>query len=87
VARPGRLVAGRSYHLANMPGAGRRARLLADWNVGLLFGRDTSELGQLGHPSTLAGLHEQSSGGTTEAAAPAPADGEGRPGASYTRGQ
>jgi NADH dehydrogenase len=35
----------RTYHLALMPGWGRRARLLTDWNVGLLFGRDTSELG------------------------------------------
>lgn len=32
----------RSYHLAAMPGAGRRARLLVDWNIGLLFGRDTA---------------------------------------------
>ena len=35
----------RSYHLAAMPGVGRRARLLVDWNIGLLFGRDTAELG------------------------------------------
>jgi NADH dehydrogenase len=35
----------RSYHLAMMPGIGRRARLLVDWNIGLLFGRDTAELG------------------------------------------
>ncbi|MEA2157359.1 MAG: hypothetical protein QOE11_3499 [Solirubrobacteraceae bacterium] len=44
----------RSYHLAMMPGAGRRARLLVDWNIGLLFGRDTAELGSLGTPATLA---------------------------------
>ena len=44
----------RSYHLAMMPGAGRRARLLVDWNIGLLFGRDTAELGSLGTPTTLA---------------------------------
>jgi NADH dehydrogenase len=44
----------RSYHLAMMPGAGRRARLLVDWNIGLLFGRDTAELGSLGGPKTLA---------------------------------
>jgi NADH dehydrogenase len=44
----------RSYHLAMMPGAGRRARLLVDWNIGLLFGRDTAELGRLGEPRTLA---------------------------------
>jgi NADH dehydrogenase len=43
----------RSYHLAMMPGVGRRARLLVDWNIGLLFGRDTAELGRLGSPPTL----------------------------------
>jgi NADH dehydrogenase len=42
--RPAWLLA-RTYHLAMMPGWGRRARLLTDWNVGLVFGRDTSELG------------------------------------------
>jgi NADH dehydrogenase len=52
----------RTYHLGLMPGIGRRARLLIDWNVGLLFGRDASELGQLGHP---ARLEEHSAGGTT----------------------
>jgi NADH:ubiquinone reductase (H+-translocating) len=64
----------RSYHLAMMPGRRRRARLVADWSVALLFGRDSSELGQLGHPPQLAdpGLTEQSSGGTTP-------DGSGRP--------
>jgi NADH dehydrogenase len=56
-----------------MPGRRRRARLVADWTVGLLFGRDSSELGQLGHPPQLAGagLAEQSSGGTAP-------DGSGR---------
>jgi len=55
----------RSYHLALMPGLGRRARLLTDWTVGLLFGRDSAELGQLGHPPALeSGLLEQSAGGT-----------------------
>ncbi len=43
----------RTYHLIAMPGNKRRLRLLLDWNVGLLFGRDTSELGRLGHPSRL----------------------------------
>ena len=56
----------RTYHLAMMPGIGRRARLLTDWNVGLLFGRDLSELGQLGHPPALSGqLEGQSAGGTS----------------------
>jgi NADH:ubiquinone reductase (H+-translocating) len=56
----------RTYHLSQMPGLRRRVRLVTDWTVGLLFGRDSSELGQLGHPPTLAdtGLEEQSSGGT-----------------------
>jgi NADH:ubiquinone reductase (H+-translocating) len=64
----------RSYHLMMMPGVRRRARLVADWTVGLLFGRDSSELGQLGHPPALAaaGLSEQSAGGTAP-------DGSGRP--------
>jgi NADH dehydrogenase len=59
----------RTYHLAMMPGMGRRARLLVDWNVGLLFGRDISELGQLGQPppSLDSGgeLEAHSAGGTT----------------------
>jgi NADH:ubiquinone reductase (H+-translocating) len=51
----------RTYHLALMPGNRRRARLVTDWTVGLLFGRDSAELGQLGHPPTL---EEQTSGGS-----------------------
>jgi NADH dehydrogenase len=47
--------AARTYHLASMPGAGRRARLMVDWTVGLFFGRSSSELGQLGHPPDLKG--------------------------------
>jgi NADH dehydrogenase len=43
----------RTYHLLMMPGFKRRMRLMADWTVGLLFGRDASELGQLGHPPRL----------------------------------
>ncbi|HEX2015181.1 MAG TPA: NAD(P)/FAD-dependent oxidoreductase [Solirubrobacteraceae bacterium] len=54
----------RSYHLAWMPGLSRKLRLLLDWNVGLLFGRDSAELGQLGHPGRLAEPAEgQTSGG------------------------
>jgi NADH dehydrogenase len=47
-------VLARSYHLAMMPGVKRKLRLLVDWNVELAFGRDISELGQLGHPASLA---------------------------------
>jgi NADH dehydrogenase len=60
----------RSYHMAAMPGTKRRLRLVVDWTVDLLFARDASELGQLGHPPALDQEHgeqalvEQSSGGT-----------------------
>ncbi len=58
----------RTYHLAMMPGAKRRTRLVTDWTVSLLFGRDSSELGQLGGSGTLGStLVEQSSGGTGSA--------------------
>jgi hypothetical protein len=29
---------------------------MADWTVGLLFGRSSSEMGQLGHPPKLEGF-------------------------------
>ena len=45
--------AARTYHLATMPGLGRRLRLSADWTVGLFFGRASAALGQLGHPPGL----------------------------------
>jgi NADH:ubiquinone reductase (H+-translocating) len=56
--------AARTYHLAMMPGTARKARLMADWTVGLLFGRDSSELGQLGHPPSLGGYLESPSSDT-----------------------
>ena len=37
-----------------MPGLVRRTRLVTDWTVGLFFARASPELGQLGHPPTLA---------------------------------
>jgi NADH:ubiquinone reductase (H+-translocating) len=43
----------RTYHLMMMPGVKRQLRLVVDWTVDLLFGRDASELGQLGHPPAL----------------------------------
>jgi NADH dehydrogenase len=43
----------RTYHLIMMPGVKRQLRLVVDWTVDLVFGRDTSELGQLGHPPVL----------------------------------
>ena len=51
----------RTYHLIMMPGVKRQLRLVVDWTVDLLFGRDTSELGQLGHPPAL---EAQTAGGT-----------------------
>jgi NADH dehydrogenase len=43
----------RFYHLAWVPGAQRKSRLIADWTVEFIFPRDTAELGQLGHPPSL----------------------------------
>jgi NADH dehydrogenase len=43
----------RSYHLAMMPGVGRKMRLLIDWTVGLAFGHDVAEVGQLGQAPRL----------------------------------
>jgi NADH dehydrogenase len=43
----------RTYHLLLMPGLGRKLRLLMDWNVALLFGRDTSSPGRLGSATPL----------------------------------
>jgi NADH dehydrogenase len=45
----------RTYHLLLMPGLGRRLRLLVDWNVALVFGRDASSPGRLGSPTPLKG--------------------------------
>ena len=69
----------RTYHLAMMPGGnGRRMRLLVDWNIELLFGRDFSELGQIGGRTSLSDeLEEQSAGGTGDDGAPAQADRDG----------
>ncbi len=49
----------RTYHLLLMPGLGRRLRLLVDWNVALLFGRDSSSPGRLGSPTPLAPTHRR----------------------------
>jgi NADH dehydrogenase len=51
--------AARTYHLAMMPGLVRKLRLMADWTVGLLFGRAGAELGQLGRPPSLEALPEE----------------------------
>jgi NADH:ubiquinone reductase (H+-translocating) len=51
--------AARTYHMLMMPGAARKLRLVADWSVGLFFGRGSAELGQLGHPQALDAPVEQ----------------------------
>jgi NADH:ubiquinone reductase (H+-translocating) len=62
----------RTYHLANMPGMKRKLRLVVDWTVSLLFDRDTSELGQLGHPPELE--RHGAAGGESPASASATAE-------------
>jgi hypothetical protein len=42
-----------------MPGLARKIRLAADWTVGLVFGRASAELGQLGHPPVLSDVPEE----------------------------
>ncbi len=55
--------AARTYHLSQMPGAVRKLRAIGDWTVGLPFGRDTAEVGSIGHPHPLrAEVYER--GGT-----------------------
>jgi NADH dehydrogenase len=58
--------AARTYHLTMMPGIERRVRLAFDWTVGLVFGRASAELGQLGHPPSLGDyLEDMSRSGET----------------------
>jgi NADH:quinone reductase (non-electrogenic) len=47
--------AARTYHLVMMPGLARRVRLAVDWTSGMVFGRASADLGQLGHPVLVAG--------------------------------
>src|SRR4051795_12293859 len=68
----------RSYHLAMMPGFKRKARLLVDWNIQLIFGRDASELGGLGHPPALDA--PPTAGGTPAGAAADAREGARDPG-------
>jgi NADH dehydrogenase len=43
----------RAYHLYQLPLLRRKARVVVDWTVALLFRRDIAELGGLGHPRGL----------------------------------
>jgi NADH dehydrogenase len=51
----------RTYHLLLMPGLGRKLRLLMDWNVALLFGRDPSSPGRLGSATPLRFAEDEES--------------------------
>ncbi|HSI80847.1 MAG TPA: NAD(P)/FAD-dependent oxidoreductase [Solirubrobacterales bacterium] len=53
----------RSYHMAQIPGAARKLRAIADWTVGLPFRRDVAEVGSIGHPRPLRS-DEYARGGT-----------------------
>jgi NADH dehydrogenase len=53
----------RSYHVTQIPGIARKLRAVADWTVGLPFGRDTAEVGSIGHPRPLR-AEEYARGGT-----------------------
>ncbi|MGH9190749.1 MAG: NAD(P)/FAD-dependent oxidoreductase [Acidimicrobiales bacterium] len=44
---------GRSYHLIMMPGLARKARVVTDWTISMIFPRDLSQLGNLGRPGRL----------------------------------
>ena len=43
----------RSYHMSQVPGVARKFRAVADWTIGLPFGRDVAEVGSIGHPRPL----------------------------------
>jgi NADH dehydrogenase len=57
----------RTYHLLLMPGLARKLRLLIDWNVALLFGRDPTSPGRLGSATPLQFAEDEA------AAQPSPA--------------
>ena len=40
----------RTYHVSRVPTLGRKARVVTDWTVALLFRRDVVQLGSLQHP-------------------------------------
>jgi NADH dehydrogenase len=70
----------RTYHMAMMPGTKRKARLLVDWNIQLIFGRDAGELGGLGHPPPLGADISQvpAVAGLDRSTAGSPSDGSDR---------
>jgi NADH dehydrogenase len=53
----------RTYHVSRIPGLVRKIHTVADWTVGLPFGRDIAEVGSIGHPRPLK-ASEYARGGT-----------------------
>jgi NADH dehydrogenase len=53
----------RTYHVSRIPGLMRKIHTVADWTVGLPFGRDIAEVGSIGHPRPLR-ASEYARGGT-----------------------
>jgi NADH:ubiquinone reductase (H+-translocating) len=53
----------RTYHVSRIPGLVRKLHTVADWTVGLPFGRDIAEVGSIGHPRPLK-ASEYARGGT-----------------------
>lgn len=45
----------RTYHMSQIPGAARKARVVIDWTASLPFKRDLAEVGSIGHPERLDG--------------------------------
>ncbi len=52
----------RTYHMSQIPGTMRKVRAVADWTVGLPFGRDIAEVGSIGHPRPLRADEYERSG-------------------------
>jgi NADH:ubiquinone reductase (H+-translocating) len=44
----------RTYHMSQVPGIARKIRAVADWTIGLPFGRDLADVGSIGHPRPLS---------------------------------
>jgi NADH dehydrogenase len=51
----------RTYHMSQIPGPMRKVRAVADWTVGLPFGRDIAEVGSFAHPHSLRADPSESS--------------------------
>ena len=56
---------GRSYHLLMLPGNVRRARIVTDWTLALLFARDVSSLGALGARTPLQAVQPATAASST----------------------